>query len=164
MANTRRSAGRGTTDNSRGDTRLDLIELWAIGQYVDGLVRGELRRRGLSGELLALLAHLALEGPKTTRELSSAIGQAFMTVSDHLDRLEEAAEIERIAHPTDGRSKLVVLTASGRRRVEQGSPHVRTVERAIVRHLTGNPEEVRGAAADLRLAVQAAFEELEAAG
>jgi len=148
----------------RSETRLDLIELWAIGQYVDGLVRGELRRRGLSGELLALLAHLALEGPKTTRELSAALGQAFMTVSDHLDRLEEAGEIERIAHPTDGRSKLVVLTAAGRRRFEQGSPHVRTVERAIVRHLAGDPAEVRGAAADLRRALQAAFEELEAAG
>ena len=160
------TAPRASTQATRSgsNARLDLIELWAIGQYVDGLVRGELRRRGLSGELLALLARLALEGPKTTRELSAALGQAFMTVSDHLDRLEEASEIERIAHPTDGRSKLVVLTAAGRRRVQEGSPHVRTVERAIVRHLGGDVAEVQAAFEDLRAAVQAAFEELEAAG
>ena len=141
--------------------RLDLIELWAIGQYVDGLVRGELRRRGLSGELLALLAHLARSGPRTIRELSAALGQAFMTVSDHVAKLEAAGEVERIDHPTDGRSRLVVLTEEGRRRVEQGSPHVRTVIAAIERHLTGDPFAVRAAAADLRNAVQLAFEELE---
>jgi DNA-binding MarR family transcriptional regulator len=140
---------------------LDLIELWAIGQYVDSLVRGELRRRGLSGELLALLAHLARHGPRTTRELSTALGQAFMTVSDHLAKLEAAGEVERIDHPSDGRSKLVVLTAVGRRRVRQGSPHVRTVVAAIERHLRGDRSTVRDAAADLRSAVQLAFEELE---
>lgn len=142
--------------------RFDLIELWAIGQYVDGLVRGELRRRGLSGELLALLGHLHLEGPRTTRELSAALGQAFMTVSDQLDRLEAEGEIERIEHPRDRRSKLVTITAKGRRRVQQGGPHVRTVAETIVRHLEGDPATVRSATADLRRAVQLAFEELEA--
>jgi DNA-binding MarR family transcriptional regulator len=142
--------------------RLDLIELWAIGQYVDGLVRGELRRRGVSGELLALLAHLHREGPRTTRELSVALGEAFMTVSDQLDRLEAAGEIERIEHPRDRRSKLVTLTAAGRRRVQQGGPHVRTVADTIVRHLEGDQSAVLAAAGDLRRAVQLAFEELEA--
>jgi DNA-binding MarR family transcriptional regulator len=145
-------------------TRFDLIELWAIGQYVDGLVRGELRRRGLSGELLALLGHLRREGPRTTRELSAALGQAFMTISDQLDRLEADGEIERIEHPRDRRSKLVTLTPKGRRRVEEGSPHVRVVAAAIVRHLEGDPKDVRAATADLRRAVQLAFEELEARG
>jgi DNA-binding MarR family transcriptional regulator len=142
---------------------LDLIELWAIGQYVDGLVRGELRRRGLSGELLALLGFLSREGPSTTRELSTALGQAFMTISDHLDKLEAAGEIERMDHPTDRRSRLVVLTPAGRRRVEQGAPHVRTVIETITKHLGTDPRRGREVAADLRRAVQLAFEELEAA-
>ena len=153
---------RSNRTDTRQRERLDLIELWAIGQYVDGLVRGELRRRGLSGELLALLAHLHRQGPRTTRELSSALGQAFMTVSDHLDKLERAEEIERIEHPKDRRSRLVVLTAKGRRRVEQGSPHVRTVTDAIDRHLSSDAARVSEAVRDLRQAVQAAFEELEA--
>jgi DNA-binding MarR family transcriptional regulator len=146
-----------------GPSGLDLIELWAIGQYVDGLVRGELRRRGLSGELLALLAHLAREGPCTTRELSTALGQAFMTVSDHLDRLEAAGEIERIEHPGDRRSKLVVLTPAGQRRVRAAGPHVRRVAEAIASHLRGDPTHVAEAARDLRRAVQLAFKELEGA-
>jgi DNA-binding MarR family transcriptional regulator len=141
---------------------LDLIELWAIGQYVDALVRGELRRRGLSGELLALLASLSRQGPRTIRELSTALGQAFMTVSDHVARLEASGEVERIDHPSDGRSKLVVLTGAGRQRVQQGAPHVRTVIAAIERHLSGNVRTARAAAVDLRRAVQLAFEELEA--
>ena len=155
-------AERSTGTESRRRVRLDLVELWAIGQYVDGLVRGELRRRGLSGELLALLACLYREGPRTTRELSSALGQAFMTVSDHLDKLEAAGEIERIEHPKDRRSRLVVLTAEGRRRVEEGGPHVQRVADAIVRHLSSDPTRVRDAVSDLRTAVQEAFEELEA--
>jgi DNA-binding MarR family transcriptional regulator len=155
-------AERSTRTEARRGVRLDLVELWAIGQYVDGLVRGELRRRGLSGELLALLACLYREGPRTTRELSSALGQAFMTVSDHLDKLEAAGEIERIEHPKDRRSRLVVLTAEGRHRVEEGGPHVQRVADAIVRHLSGEPARVRDTVSDLRTAVQAAFEELEA--
>ena len=155
-------AERSTRTETRRRVRLDLVELWAIGQYVDGLVRGELRRRGLSGELLALLACLYREGPRTTRELSTALGQAFMTVSDHLDKLEAAGEIERIEHPKDRRSRLVVLTAEGRRRVEEGGPHVQRVADAIVRHLSSDPARVRDAVSDLRTAVQAAFEELEA--
>ena len=155
-------AERSTRTETRRGVRLDLVELWAIGQYVDGLVRGELRRRGLSGELLALLACLYREGPRTTRELSTALGQAFMTVSDHLDKLEAAGEIERIEHPKDRRSRLVVLTAEGRHRVEEGGPHVQRVADAIVRHLSLEPARVRDAVSDLRTAVQAAFEELEA--
>jgi DNA-binding MarR family transcriptional regulator len=155
-------AERSPRKDARPGVGLDLIELWAIGQYVDGLVRGELRRRGLSGELLALLACLFHRGPSTTRELSTALGQAFMTVSDHLDKLEAAGEIERIDHPSDRRSRLVVITAKGRRRVEQGGPHVRTVAETITKHLSGEPARVQAAASDLRRAVQLAFEELEA--
>ena len=155
--------GRATDGSeARRRVRLDLVELWAIGQYVDGLVRGELRRRGLSGELLALLACLYREGPRTTRELSTTLGQAFMTVSDHLDKLEAACEIERVEHPKDRRSRLVVLTAEGRHRVEEGGPHVQRVADAIVRHLSSDPTRVRDSVSDLRTAVQAAFEELEA--
>ena len=54
-----------------------------------------------------------------------------MTVSDHLDKLEAAGEIERIEHPKDRRSRLVVLTAEGRQRVEEGGPHVQRVARRI---------------------------------
>ena len=149
------------SSRSRTAAHLDLIELWAIGQYVDGLVRGELRRHGLSGELLALLAHLGRTGPQTIRELSTALGQAFMTVSDHVSKLERVGEVQRIDHPRDGRSRLVVLTAAGRNRAEAGVPHVRTVLDAIERHLSGDLRAVRASAEDLRNAVQLAFEELE---
>jgi DNA-binding MarR family transcriptional regulator len=162
MVNERGARTAASSQSREALGHLDLIELWAIGQYIDGLVRGELRRRGLSGELLALLAHLARTGPRTIREISSALGQAFMTVSDHVARLEAAGEVERIDHPNDGRSRLVVLTPAGRRRVEGGSPYVRTVVAAIERHLSGDLRTVRAASADLRKAVQLAFEELEA--
>lgn len=160
-----RASATGSKRGARGATaaQLDLIELWAIGQYVDGLVRGELRRRGLSGESLALLGHLAGQGPCTTRELSAALGQAFMTVSDQLDKLEAAGEVRRIDHPSDRRSKLVVLTPAGERRARAGGPHVRRVADAIVSRLRGDPGRVADAARDLRRAVQAAFEELEEA-
>jgi DNA-binding MarR family transcriptional regulator len=162
MTTAHRARTGATSRSKSAAAHLDLIELWAVGQYVDGLVRGELRRHGLSGELLALLAQLGRTGPRTIRELSTVLGQAFMTVSDHVSKLERAGEVQRIDHPSDGRSRLVVLTPAGRRRVEDGIPHVRTVIDAIERHLSGDVGVVRAAAADLRGAVQSAFEELEA--
>src|SRR5262245_21374640 len=108
-------------DHTRTDERTvldgrDLGDLWAVGQYVDGLVQTAMARAGSSGDRLAMLAHIASAGPLATTELAAALGIPFMTASDHVDRLIATGEIRRIPHPTDGRSKLVEVTASGSRR------------------------------------------------
>jgi DNA-binding MarR family transcriptional regulator len=144
----------------RGRGRVDLVELWALGQAVDQLVRSELARQGLSGGLLAVLAQVA-HGPVTTSELAVALGQAFMTTSDQVDRLEAAGEVVREANPADGRSKLIRLTARGHRRLRETGPHIAGIERTIRGHLAGRPEVVLESVADLRRALELAISSME---
>src|SRR5262245_38681997 len=109
----------------------DLVELWAVGQYVDALVHAQLERAGVAAGNLAIIAHLDGSGPVTTSELATAMGSAFMTISDKVDRLIAAGEVRRIPHPTDGRARLLELTPKGRRRVHASWPHIRKVAASI---------------------------------
>jgi DNA-binding MarR family transcriptional regulator len=144
----------------RGRERIDLVELWALGQAVDQLVRSELARHGLSGGLLAVLAQVS-RGPVTTSELAVALGQAFMTTSDQVDRLEAAGEVVRQANPADRRSKLIRLTARGHRRLRETGPHIARIERTIRGHLGGRPAVVLESVADLRRALELATSDME---
>jgi DNA-binding MarR family transcriptional regulator len=142
-------------------SRLDLVGLWALGQAVDRLVQDELRRHGASGSLLAILA-AAARGPMTTSEVADVLGQAFMTTSDQLDRLEALGEVRRIPNPDDGRSKLIEVTARGHRRLRDTAPHIRALERAISGRLEGELPDMTAAVADLRRAIDLASADLEA--
>jgi DNA-binding MarR family transcriptional regulator len=155
-----------------GDTRIDeqtvldgrdLVDLWTVGHYVDGLVHTAMARGGSSGGMLAMLAHIAGAGPLSTTELAAALGIPFMTASDHVERLIAAGEVRRIPHPTDGRSKLLEVTAAGSRRYRTAEPAVRSVTASIESHLRMPPARVRAALRDLRRAVELARLEFEAA-
>ena len=140
--------------------RLDLVELWALGQSVDRLVQDELGRHGASGSLLAVLAAVA-RGAATTSDVAAVLGQAFMTTSDQLDRLEAAGEIRRVRNPRDARSKLLRLTARGDRRLRRTGPRIRAIERAIAEELETDLPGVVSTIADLRRAIDVAAAELE---
>ena len=140
--------------------RLDLVDLWALGQSVDRLVQDELRRHGSSGSLLAILA-AAARGPMTTSEIADVLGQAFMTTSDQLDRLETAGEVRRVPNPADGRSRLIEVTTRGHRRLQATGPYIRTLERAIAERLEAGVPTVAAAIADLRRAIELAAADLE---
>jgi len=140
----------------------DLVELWAIGQYVDGLVHASLERAGIPADRLAIIAHLDRSGPLTTTELATAMGTPFMTISDQVDRLIAAHEVRRVPHPTDRRARLVELTPAGRRRVRASGPRIRAVVASIESHLETPPGRVQAAMRDLRRAVELAQMDLEA--
>lgn len=123
-------------------------------------MQDELRRHRSSGSLLAILA-AAARGPMTTSELADVLGQAFMTTSGQVDRLEAASEVRRIPNPADGRSKLIRVTARGQRRLRATGPHIRALERAIAERLETNLAGVNAALADLRRAIELATSDLE---
>ena len=52
----------------------DLVQLWAVGQYVDALVHAALERAGVPAGQLAVIAHLDSVGPLTTSELARRWG------------------------------------------------------------------------------------------
>jgi DNA-binding MarR family transcriptional regulator len=149
-----------TPTRPRTSGRLDLVELWALGQSIDRLVQDELRRRKGSGTLLAVLA-AASRGPMTTSELADVLGQAFMTTSDQVDRLENRHEVRRIPNPADGRSRLIEVTARGQRRLQASGPHIRMLANAIAGRLETALPDVRVALADLRRAIDLTAADLE---
>jgi DNA-binding MarR family transcriptional regulator len=61
-----------------------------------------------------LLSHLDTDGT-TISELAARIGTSRQAVSQLARAIEEAGLIERMPHPTDGRSVVVCHTAAGRR-------------------------------------------------
>jgi DNA-binding MarR family transcriptional regulator len=68
------------------------------------------------------------------------------TMTNRIDRLEEAGLVRRRPDPQDKRGVLVTLTATGRSRVDDALADLLKAERALLASL---PAESRGALADL---------------
>ncbi len=135
-----------------------MIDIWATAQYVSLFIQREMEIEGSTGEGLALLSRIGISGPMTIREAASAMGEAFMTTSDRVRKLELAGEITKMPHPEDRRSSLLALSRHGRKRMDLGGRVVTRIGRVIDRHLK-RPDSIAAAVSDLRMAVQAAYEE-----
>jgi DNA-binding MarR family transcriptional regulator len=130
-----------------------LIEIWAAAQYVDLLVQEAMAWVGSTGERLATLARIG-RGPITLSELAAAMGQPFMTVSDAVRQLVSWGEVAVTPHPSDGRSKLISVTAAGRERLRHSAEPLLAVGRAIDDALEGDPRAIRASLLDLRRALE----------
>jgi DNA-binding MarR family transcriptional regulator len=71
-------------------------------------------------ELLALLA-FSSRGSMPLKKASERLQVHPTSVTNAVDRLEAAALVERLPHPTDGRATLVALTDEGRRVVTKAT-------------------------------------------
>jgi DNA-binding MarR family transcriptional regulator len=65
--------------------------------------------------------------PLTPHQIGSRMLLSSGTVTAILDRLERAGHIRRTQHPTDRRSRLIVLTPAGRRVLQFSNNHLRAV-------------------------------------
>jgi DNA-binding MarR family transcriptional regulator len=77
-------------------------------------VRAAGRMHELSLAESAVLGRLEREGPATTAELARAEGVKPQSMGATVAVLAKRRMVERKPHPTDGRQRLIVLTASGR--------------------------------------------------
>ena len=66
------------------------------------------------------LSVIGVWGPLTPSKVAELTGTPLTTVSDRLRRMVSDGDVERVAHPEDGRSHLVQLTDAGRRALEAG--------------------------------------------
>jgi DNA-binding MarR family transcriptional regulator len=71
-------------------------------------------------ELLALLS-FTREGALPMAKASARLQVHPTSVTNSVDRLERAGLVRRVAHPADGRTKLVEITPQGRAAVEQAT-------------------------------------------
>jgi DNA-binding MarR family transcriptional regulator len=88
-----------------------LLRLWLA-------ERRDVRRAPVAGNRLAVLAVLALDGPRTPTQLAQSTGLSSGGLTPVLDGLVTDGFLERRAHPSDRRSSVVEASAAGRKAVE----------------------------------------------
>jgi DNA-binding MarR family transcriptional regulator len=132
----------------RGYTRMR-VELEAA------LSRELSRHSGLSHADYAVLVELSEdeEGRLRAFQLGRALRWEKSRLSHHLKRMEARGLVRREECAEDSRGSEVVLTAEGRKVIEQAAPaHVEAVRRLMIDHLTPEQLEVLADIAEVVLA------------
>lgn len=93
----------------------ELIDrLFVVRDAVKNLTKGVLKELDLTEPLADVIWHLdPTTGPLTMRQIADRLHCDPSTVTFLIDRLEERSLVERRAHPTDRRAKMIALTTHG---------------------------------------------------
>ncbi len=136
-----------------------LQELYSTGLMVGLLVDIELERAGVPTQLFSFLGWVSILQPVTPSRLGLETGLPATTIRDHVRRLVERGDVERVANPADGRSYHLVLTRKGTRLARRGWPAVVAAHERVAAHLERPIAEHIATARELRRAVRLAVEE-----
>jgi MarR family transcriptional regulator, lower aerobic nicotinate degradation pathway regulator len=109
---------------------------------------------GLTTALFALLNVLGTHEGAIQQEIGAAMGIDPSTMVSLIDQLEAAGLAKRRPRPTDRRAREIVITAKGRRVLEQARQLAKQVEDDVLRGLSGT--ERRQVLTLLRRALEAA--------
>jgi DNA-binding MarR family transcriptional regulator len=96
--------------------------IWKLARYLDKAMVETLSRYGLSLGEYKLLVQLRLRAPHfraTPGDLSEALLVSSGAMTNRLDKLEAAGLVTRRPDPRDRRGVQVLLTADGRRRIDE---------------------------------------------
>jgi MarR family 2-MHQ and catechol resistance regulon transcriptional repressor len=140
-------------------TTIAMFALRALAQRVNDCTNDTLAPIGLNAAKYNYLVVLYMtpKGMLTLNEISDLIHTSNATVTSMVKTLEADGLLRRAAHPTDGRSVVVRLTAKGRKLIEAAIPlHHRNIDDAM----TELTMRERGQLGALLLKLAAGFERL----
>jgi len=126
-----------------------LINVWIAGELVSVLLDRNLVEEGVHTDFYGTLSVIGVWGPLTPSELAEKTGTALTTVSDRLRRMVADGDVERVAHPGDGRSHLVQLTPEGDARWRRGWPALQRTLEQIAANLERPVDEVQDVLVEL---------------
>lgn len=126
-----------------------LINTWIASELVDTVLARNLAADGIDTGFYGTLSVIGVWGPLTPSDVADKTGTPLTTVSDRLRRMVADGDVERVAHPADGRSHLVQLTTTGDARWRQGWPALQRTIDQVGDNLERPVEEVEGALEDL---------------
>jgi DNA-binding MarR family transcriptional regulator len=113
-----------------------------LGEALEHRVNLALEAHGLSWPKFAVLRVLVEAGtPLPLGVLGGRLHCVKSNVTQLVDRLEAEGLVQRVADPTDRRSKLAALTAEGRRRYEAGNQARVRAEREILSRLSATERD-----------------------
>lgn len=139
-----------------------LLAVWFLARSVRALLDDALAGSGLDADEYAVYSLIAVRKGATPTELANWLAAPATTVTSYVKRLEGRGHLERVAHPSDGRSYRMTLTPKGlrahRRAADLYVPVLRQVETAL------GPVEpgVRAALLALRRAVDEVHQDTSA--
>jgi DNA-binding MarR family transcriptional regulator len=111
------------------------LQIATASPYVGQLIDRELEAIEFPVFLLALLTHIRDHAPVTPSKISAASGVPMTTLRDNIQRLVERRLVRRVKNSDDGRSYLLVLTAAGKRTIEEADPALLRAYLAVERRL-----------------------------
>lgn len=126
-----------------------LINTWIASELVSGLLERNLAADGVTTGFYGTLSVLGVWGPLTPSEVAERTGTPLTTVSDRLRRMVADGDVERVAHPEDGRSHHVQLTPQGDAHWKQGWPALKRTIEQVTANLHRPVEDVQDTLEDL---------------
>jgi DNA-binding MarR family transcriptional regulator len=126
-----------------------LINTWIASELVGTLLERNLAEDGVHPGFYGPLSVIGVWGPLTPSQVADLTGTPLTTVSDRLRRMVKDGDVERVAHPGDGRSHHVRLTKAGDAHWRLGWPALRRTIAQVEANLAQPVDQVEIALEDL---------------
>src|SRR5215204_1776821 len=113
------------------------LVLWKAARAVEAYAEASLSELEMCGSDFAVLEALLHKGPLPVNEIGKKVLLTSGSITVAVDRLETKGLVERRAHGTDRRARIVHLTKSGRKLITRVySEHAADMERLAFASLT----------------------------
>src|ERR1041384_3853347 len=96
------------------------LVLWKAARAVETYAQNSISQLEMCGSDLAMLEDLLHKGPLPVNEIGKNILLTSGSITAAVDRLEDKGLVERRAHGTDRRAKVVHLTKDGKKQITRG--------------------------------------------
>ena len=108
------------------------LVLWRASHSVGEIARNDIAMRGLGISDFGVLEALLHRGPQPVNEIGKRVLLTSGSMTAAINRLQNKGFVTRKDHPTDHRTWVVHLTASGRRWIEKAfAGHAKRMEAAF---------------------------------
>src|SRR5215470_17538422 len=106
------------------------LVLWKAARAVEAYAEISVSQLEICGSDFAVLEALLYKGPLPVNEIGRKVLLTSGSITTAVDRLEGKSLVERRAHGTDRRARVVHLTKDGRKLIAQAyADHARDMER-----------------------------------
>ena len=144
------------------DDRL-FLEVPVASRYVVRILEHRLGPTGIPPYQLGLVTHIRHAQPVTPTAIAAVAGVPLTTLRDNIQRLVDGGLVQRIAHPTDGRSYELELTAQGEVMARAADPVLAEAYAALERLLPKPLDHYQAAVGELNAALERVLEEIDLA-
>lgn len=118
------------------------LVLWKAARALEGYAEKSVSELEMCGSDFAVLEALLHKGPLPVNEIGKKVLLTSGSITVAVDRIETKGLVERRAHGTDRRARIVHLTKEGRKLIRRAyAEHAADMERLASASLTGAERE-----------------------